>query len=156
MRFLLISDTHGRLGVINELAARTRADAVIHAGDLGFYDDGSYERLSERELRLHVAHSDLPQPGKDRILGLPRDGLTVAAKAARLLGEFQSYIDGRESFHAPVYAVWGNHEDKDVVERVFQGDIEVGNLHILDHSGRTGSDRHLSTASAETSCPGRR
>jgi len=132
-RFLLISDTHGRLGVINELAARTRADAVIHAGDFGFYDDGSYKRLSERELRLHVAHSDLPQAEKDRVLGLPRDEQTVAAKAARLLGEFQSYIDGDESFLAPVYAVWGNHEDKDVVERVFRGDIEVGNLHILHH-----------------------
>jgi predicted phosphodiesterase len=35
MRFLLISDTHGRLGVIDELAARVRADAVIHAGDFG-------------------------------------------------------------------------------------------------------------------------
>ena len=33
MRLLLISDTHGRLGVVNELAARVQADAVIHAGD---------------------------------------------------------------------------------------------------------------------------
>jgi len=33
---LLISDTHGRLGVIDELAARVRADAVIHAGDFFF------------------------------------------------------------------------------------------------------------------------
>jgi predicted phosphodiesterase len=133
MRFLLIGDTHGQLGVINELAARTQADAVIHAGDFGFYDDGSYERLSERELRLHVAHSDLPQAEKDRILALPHGERTVAAKAARLLGEFQSYIDGGESFRAPVYAVWGNHEDKDVVERVFRGEIEVGNLHVLYH-----------------------
>ena len=133
MRFLLIGDTHGQLGVINELAARTQADAVIHAGDFGFYDDGSYERLSERELRLHVAHSDLPQAEKDRILALPHGERTVAAKAARLLGEFQSYIDGGESFRAPVYAVWGNHEDKDVVERVFRGEIEVGNFHVLYH-----------------------
>lgn len=45
MRLLLISDTHGKLGVINELSARLQADAVIHAGDFGFYDDGSFERL---------------------------------------------------------------------------------------------------------------
>ena len=32
MRFLLISDTHGKLDIINELAARAKADAVIHAG----------------------------------------------------------------------------------------------------------------------------
>ena len=59
MRFLLLSDTHGKLGVISELAAKVRADAVIHAGDFGFYDEGSYERLSDRELRLHTTHSDL-------------------------------------------------------------------------------------------------
>jgi hypothetical protein len=59
MRFLLMSDTHGKLEIINELAGHVRADAVIHAGDFGFFDDGSIERLSDRELRLHVAHSDL-------------------------------------------------------------------------------------------------
>jgi len=121
MRFLLISDTHGQLGVINELAAQTQADAVIHAGDFGFYDDGSYDRLSERELRLH------------RITALPRSEGSAAAKAAGVLGEFQSYIDGDKSFHVPVYAVWGNHEDKSVVERMIRGDIELRNLHILHH-----------------------
>jgi len=30
-----------------------------------------------------------------------------------------------------VYAVWGNHEDKDVVEKFFSGDLEVENLHVL-------------------------
>ena len=32
IRLLLISDTHGRLGIINELASHVQADAVIHAG----------------------------------------------------------------------------------------------------------------------------
>ena len=59
MRLLLISDTHGRLGIIDALASHVRADAVIHPGDFGFYDDGSYGRLSARELRLQVVHSDL-------------------------------------------------------------------------------------------------
>lgn len=61
MRFLLISETHGRLGVIDELVDRIRTDAVIHTGDFGFFLDGSFERLSDRELRLHVVHSDLPR-----------------------------------------------------------------------------------------------
>jgi hypothetical protein len=39
MRLLLISDTHGKLGIINELVAHVRVDAVIHAGDFGFFDD---------------------------------------------------------------------------------------------------------------------
>ena len=133
MRFLLISDTHGRLGVINELADRVRADAVIHAGDFGFFDDGSYERLSDRELHLHVAHSDLPRTERDRILALSRNVMIRTAREHHLLGAFQSFLEGVESFHAPVYAVWGNHEDKEVVERLFHGDVAVKNLHILHH-----------------------
>jgi predicted phosphodiesterase len=140
MRFLLISDTHGRLGVIDELADRVRADAVIHAGDFGFFDDGSFERLSDRELRLHIVHSDLPRIEKDRILTLSRDAMIKAAKERRLLGAFQSFLEGVESFHLPVYAVWGNHEDKDVVERLFRSDVAVKNLHILHqrHGYRVG------------------
>jgi predicted phosphodiesterase len=61
MRFLLISDTPGKLGIINELARHVRADAVVHAGDFEFFDQGSVERLSDRELKLHAAHSDLLQ-----------------------------------------------------------------------------------------------
>lgn len=133
MRLLLISDTHGKLGSINELSSRVQADAVIHAGDLGFYDDDSFERLSDRELRLHVVHSDLPSAEKDNLMSLSRIDLIEQSRKLRLLGEFQSYIDGRESFQVPVYAVWGNHEDKEVVERLFSGDVTVANLHMLHH-----------------------
>jgi hypothetical protein len=31
MRLLLIRDTHGKIGIINELAAHVRADAIIHS-----------------------------------------------------------------------------------------------------------------------------
>ena len=132
MRLLLISDTHGKLGVVNDLAASAQADAVIHAGDFGFHDDGSYERLSEREIGLQISHSDLPHDEKTRLMTLPWPERVAAARAARLLGDFQSYIDGKARFRVPVYAVWGNHEDHDVVERVAHGDIKVDNLHVLD------------------------
>jgi predicted phosphodiesterase len=98
MRILLISDTHGKLDIINVLSAQTHADAVIHAGDFGFYDDGSFERLSERELRLHVVHSDLSRAEKDNLLSLPRNDLIEQSWKRQLLGEFQYYIDGHESF----------------------------------------------------------
>lgn len=133
MRLLLISDTHGKLDIINELSAQSQADAVIHAGDFGFYDDESFERLSDRELRLHVTHSDLPRAEKDNLLNLSRIDLIAQARMLRLLGEFQSYIDGGNSFQVPVYAVWGNHEDKEVVERLFSGDVAVANLYMLHH-----------------------
>ena len=133
MRLLLISDTHGKLDIINELSAQTQADAVIHAGDFGFYEDESFERLSDRELRLHATHSDLPRAEKDNLLALSRIDLIAQARMLRLLGEFRSYIDGGNSFQVPVYAVWGNHEDKDVVERLFNGDVTIANLHMLHH-----------------------
>ncbi|MCD6485708.1 MAG: metallophosphoesterase [Syntrophobacterales bacterium] len=129
----MISDTHGKLEIINELAGHVRADVVIHAGDFGFCDDGSLERLSYREIRMHVVHSDLQQTDKERILALSRADMMKAAMKYRLLGEFQSFLNGKESFQVPVYAVWGNHEDRDVVERLFRGEAAVENLHILHH-----------------------
>jgi len=133
MRFLLLSDTHGKLGIINELAACVHADAVIHAGDFGFYDDESYERLSDRELRLLIVHSDLSSTDRERILALPKKGRIAAAKRGFPLSEFPLYIAGERRFDVPVFAVWGNHEDRDLVEELFRGDIQVENLRILHH-----------------------
>ena len=50
MRLLLVSDTHGKLGIINEPAHHVRANAVIHAVDFGFFNHVSFELLSDREL----------------------------------------------------------------------------------------------------------
>jgi hypothetical protein len=80
-----------RLEIINELARHVRADAVIHAGDFGFFDHGSFERLSDREIKLHVAHSDLLQTKKNQILALSRNKLIEAVREHRLLGGFQAY-----------------------------------------------------------------
>ena len=131
MRFLLISDTHGKLGIINRLVADVQADAVIHAGDFGFYDEGSYERLSERELRLQIVHSDLSSADRERFLALPRKEKIAAAKKDCPLSELPLYVNREQRFDVPVYAVWGNHEDKHVVERFFRGELEVENLHVL-------------------------
>jgi len=119
--------------MIDALAQRVGADAVIHAGDFGFYDDESYERLSDRELRLQVAHSDLPRKERERILALSRAEIILTAMRRRVLGEFQAFLDGVASFHVPVYAVWGNHEDKEIVERLLRGEAAVSNLHLLHH-----------------------
>lgn len=112
MRLLLLSDTHGRLGIINELATNVRADAVIHAGDFGFFDHGSFERLSDHELKPHVAHSGLMQTENNQVLALSRNDLIETVREHRLLDGFQSCLDGVKSFQVPVHAVWeGNHED---------------------------------------------
>ena len=53
------------------------------------------------------------------------------AREHRLAGEFQDYLDGDKALPVPIYAVWGNHEDKKVVERLFQGEQQVPNLHLI-------------------------
>jgi predicted phosphodiesterase len=133
MRFLLISDTHGKLALINTLAGEIGAEAVIHAGDFGFFDEESADRLSDRELRLQIVHSSLPHTEKDRILAQSRHGMVEAVRRHRLLGEFQSLLDGNWSLDVPVYALWGNHEDIHVIRRLHRGEIAIENLNIVDH-----------------------
>ena len=104
MRLLLISDTHGKLDIVNELAAGAQADAVIHAGDFGFHDDGSYERISEREIGLQILHCNQPRDEKARLMALPwpeRIGLQDPAAA----GLLQSY-SAQGEFRC-LLPVWG-------------------------------------------------
>lgn len=133
-RILLVSDTHGQLSVINRLVRETKADAVIHAGDFGFYDNDSYNLLSKRELQLQITHSQLPEDERRRILELSPEEQVEAARQHKLLGDFCDYLIGDCSFEVPVYAVWGNHEDKRVVERLRAKQTNLYNLHLLDES----------------------
>jgi len=133
VRILLLSDTHGKLAVINSLAAETRADAVIHAGDFGFYDDESHQRISDRELRLHINHSGLDAATRDELLALPREQRNEASRRLCPLSELPLFIEGQQRFEVPVYAVWGNHEDKEVVEKFFRMELQLPNLFVLSH-----------------------
>lgn len=131
MRVLLLSDTHGELGIVNRLVAAEGADCVIHAGDFGFYEDESLSRLSQREIWLIIKHSHLPQRKVRRILELDPRARVKAVEKHGLLGGFQRYLDGKDSFDVPVYAVWGNHDDGHLVERLVRGRMAVANLHLL-------------------------
>ena len=125
-KILLISDTHGNLDIINEKATQTNADFVIHAGDFGFYDKESISRLSPRELRLLVTHSPVwRQYNVDK--QTKRETLIEIVKTHRLLGDFPDYISGKKQFVIPVYAVWGNHEDVQVLKR-FRNDLRIDTI----------------------------
>ncbi|WP_131793991.1 metallophosphoesterase family protein [Fluoribacter gormanii] len=129
-RILLLSDTHGSLDIINQLVAQTNADMVIHAGDFGFYDDQSIHRLSPRELRLLICHSPVWQKyNVDKQTELEQ--LIEIVKEEKLLGDFPDYIAGVKQFSVPVYAVWGNHEDVEVLKRLTT-DLKINNLNLLD------------------------
>jgi len=131
-KFLLISDTHGNLDEMEALVAKTGVCAVIHAGDFGFYDKESYDRLQTRELRLLITHS----PFRKQYLitkETERADLIQVIQKHQLLGSFPDYLEGKKTFPVPVYAVWGNHEDHFVVETLRKnGNIQ--NLFILDEN----------------------
>ena len=129
-RILLISDTHGNLDIINQMVAQTNADMVIHAGDFGFYDDQSINRLSPRELRLLISHSPIwRQYNVDK--QTKRETFIEIVKKHKLLGDFPDYISGEKQFSVPVYAVWGNHEDVQVLKQL-STELRIDNLNLLD------------------------
>ncbi|MCB1083431.1 MAG: metallophosphoesterase, partial [Simkania sp.] len=108
LRILLASDTHGNLDCLNRLAEEKNADLIIHAGDFGFYDENSPERLSQRELKLRIVHS----PFGDAIARLgSKKEMCEFIRERGLLGDFPDYLNGKKKFAVPIYAVWGNHED---------------------------------------------
>lgn len=129
-KILLISDTHGNLDIINEKVEQVQADFVIHAGDFGFYDQDSIRRLSHRELRLLISHSPY---WREYTINKQTDRkyLMDIVNKRQLLGHYPDYISGKKKFIAPVYAVYGNHEDAHVLKKMREG-LSISNLHILD------------------------
>jgi predicted phosphodiesterase len=130
-RILLISDTHGHLDLVDGLAARERADAVIHAGDFGFYDDESVDRLEARELFLRVVHSDLPPEEKSRAKKLSGDKMRSFIRGTLPLSDLGRWLREGRGFEVPTFAVWGNHEDRVVVENLLAGRARVPNLTLI-------------------------
>jgi predicted phosphodiesterase len=131
MKVLLVTDTHGKLDVLNDLAAENSADAIIHAGDFGFYDEGSVGRLSERELKLRIVHSDLSRSDKENVLSKSNHDQREFVHAHLPLSDLPHFLSGESRFETPIYAVWGNHEDVEVVKRFYDGRYMVDGLHVL-------------------------
>ena len=131
MKILLVTDTHGQLTCLNDLAREHSADAIIHAGDFGFYEDASIDRLSGRELKLRIVHSALSDSEKKRILGRNPDDQKRFVRERLPLSDLPRFLAGEMCFETPVYVVWGNHEDVEVVKRFHSGEYKVDGLHLL-------------------------
>ncbi len=131
IRLLLISDTHGKLSLINRLALENGCEAVIHAGDFGFSDEESLDRLSDREVALHIRHSELSPERKKEILAKPTAEQREFVKCSLPLSELPDFLRGEKRFDIPVFAVWGNHEDVEVIRRFRSGDYTVDRLHLV-------------------------
>lgn len=134
MKILLISDTHGELRWINLRVRETGADAVIHAGDFGFYDEESPERLSDRELALRIVHSSLPEEQRKKAFDMSREARIALIRERLPLSDLPAYLRGEKMFSVPVYAVWGNHEDVEVLRALREGRARARNLTLLDET----------------------
>lgn len=58
-RLVCVSDIRGQMQRLNEIALETRASAIVHTGDFGFYTQDSIERMGDRTLRHVVQYSPL-------------------------------------------------------------------------------------------------
>lgn len=131
MKLLFITDTHGDLKIINNLVAKTGCDAVVHAGDFGFYNEDSYQRVTDRELKLRIVHSSLPPDDKKRVLSFSHDEQREFVRKKLPLSDLPEFLNGTSIFTVPVYAVWGNHEDIEVVRRFYTGEYNIDNFFVL-------------------------
>lgn len=150
-RIACVADVRGNISLFNQIAAETRAQAIIHTGDFGFYDSASLERISDRTLRHLVQYSTLIDPAlRARLLAAdpPRGpaatekGTSAAAMRQHIaqqhnglpLSEFTDLLTGKIKLQVPVFTVWGACEDVAILERFRTGEYQVNNLHVLDEA----------------------
>ncbi|SAM86362.1 uncharacterized protein UBRO_08823 [Ustilago bromivora] len=159
-RIACIADVRGNLSLFNQVAAETGAQAIIHTGDFGFYDNASLERVSDRTLRHLVQYSTLIDPNlRAQLLAAdsPRGPAAAAAAAAGEksssaagmrqqiaqqhfplsqfpLSQFSDLLRGKIKLQVPVFTVWGACEDVAILERFRTGEYEVQNLFVLDEA----------------------
>ncbi len=131
MKILLLSHIRGNLGLIEDLVRRTGAEAVIHAGEFGFYDRESPGRLAPRVLR-RLLHRVETGPGDDVKAAMPVDELAGAALELGLLGDFPDYAAGVRRLPVPLYAVGSENDDPEVIADLSEGRSQVPNLNLLD------------------------
>jgi hypothetical protein len=87
-----------------------------------------------RELRLRIIHSDLSRAEREGLLKRSDDDQRRYIREQLPLSDLSRFLAGEMRFDVPVYAVWGNHEDVEVVKRFYTDEFKVDHLHVL-HDG---------------------
>ncbi|KAF8509424.1 hypothetical protein BU17DRAFT_98943 [Hysterangium stoloniferum] len=138
-RILCLADIRGRISGLNELAEEAKANAIIHTGDFGFFENSSLDRIPDRTLRHLIQYSPLIPTNQRNSLLLPdaspasiRD--TIISSPVPLLSEFPQLLSGSIKLSVPVYTVWGACEDVAILEKFRGGQYEVVNLNVLDEA----------------------
>lgn len=136
-RIACVSDIRGNVRLLNQIAAETKAKAIIHTGDFGFFANDSLGRLSDRVVRHVVQYSPLLSP-KLRSLLLDTEGSALrqgfVANPEAVLSEFPELLSQSLVLQVPVFTVWGACEDVQVLERFRAGEYQVPNLFLVDEA----------------------
>lgn len=127
LRILCVAEIRGKLGLLNELAREHRADAIIHTGNFGFFDENSAGILDAKTLRQSLARLS---PLVDT--ELPDGDVQLRRFMESRLSELPQFLQGEKTLDVPVYTVWGGLEDLRVLEKFRKGEYAVKNLFILD------------------------
>ncbi|GMM31890.1 hypothetical protein DAMA08_046350 [Martiniozyma asiatica (nom. inval.)] len=145
VRLLLVAETRGQISLLNELAVKESADAIIHTGNFGFFDVDSVERIHESYLRHIVEFSPLlPRDLVQKVAALSKVNgdsvLHLSTQQENLKGllkghtlsELPRYISGELKLTVPLYTVYGMCEDSTVINKFRHGVYKVHNLNIID------------------------
>ena len=131
MRILLISDTHGDVEIVNEVAVKAGVEACFHLGDFCCYTEESVLRFSRDMLEKQLVHSRRVPLGLEMDVGrMSVEALRELVYRYRTYGDFGEYMAGRKSFVVPVFAVGGNNDDPMVMQEL--GRHPIPNLTFLD------------------------
>jgi hypothetical protein len=76
-------------------------------------------------------HSDLPPEEKARAKKLSGQKMRDFIRASLPLGDLGRWLREGRGFRVPTFAVWGNHEDRVVVEDLLAGRARVPNLTLI-------------------------
>ncbi|PJF17485.1 hypothetical protein PSACC_02700, partial [Paramicrosporidium saccamoebae] len=120
-KVIVTSGIDGKLSLLNDLAKRWGARAIIHTGNFGFYDANNLRFVASREI------------GQEKANSLSDEEVKSLVTTQGLLSEFPDFVSGVKRLDVPVYVVWGQYEDFAVIEKLKRGVYHVPNLYILDH-----------------------
>lgn len=136
MKILLVSDTHGKLNEVNRLAAKTKADACFHLGDLSIYTTESLKSLSAETLLKRLKH--VPEIPSKVLSAIDEhtdlDTLRNLSRRYDACGDFEEFYSGKKKLNIPVYAIPGNHEDPNVYSALQKHKKHIENLTFLDEN----------------------
>ena len=130
MKVIVLTDTHGQIDRINQLAVEYNADVCIHCGDIGFFDHISIKNMSAAELTKMIRRAPVTKETIEHVCSLPQRVQADFVLQNALAGNFEDYLAGRKTFEIPVYAVWGNHEDLRIINHLREKPLH--NLTLLD------------------------